>query len=78
MVWQVAAAVKIPVIGIGGIMCAEDVIEFLIAGATAVEIGTANFVNPCITMEIIDGLARYMEQNKISRITDLINTLIIP
>jgi dihydroorotate dehydrogenase (NAD+) catalytic subunit len=78
MVWQVAAAVKIPVIGIGGIMCAEDVIEFLIAGATAVEIGTANFVNPCITMEIIDGLARYMEQNKISRITDLINTLVIP
>jgi dihydroorotate dehydrogenase (NAD+) catalytic subunit len=74
----VAAAVKIPVIGIGGIMCAEDVIEFLIAGATAVQIGTANFVNPCITMEIIDGLTRYMEQNKISRITDLINTLIIP
>jgi dihydroorotate dehydrogenase (NAD+) catalytic subunit len=78
MVWQVAAAVKIPVIGIGGIMCAEDVIEFLIAGATAVQIGTANFVNPCITMEIIDGLALYMEQNKISRITDLINTLVIP
>lgn len=78
MVWQVAGAVKIPVIGIGGIMCAEDVIEFLMVGATAVQIGTANFVNPCITMEIIEGLARYMKDNKIGGISELINTLVSP
>lgn len=78
MVWQVAGAVKIPVIGIGGIMCAEDVIEFIMVGATAVQIGTANFVNPCITMEIIEGLARYMKDNKIGGISELINTLVSP
>jgi dihydroorotate dehydrogenase (NAD+) catalytic subunit len=76
MVWQVAAAVSIPVIGIGGIMSAEDAIEFLIAGATAVEVGTANFVNPRVTMEIIDGLGRFMAQNRIAHITDVVNTLI--
>ncbi|MFO7859667.1 MAG: dihydroorotate dehydrogenase, partial [Desulfosalsimonas sp.] len=75
MVWQVAGAVKIPVIGIGGIMCAQDVLEFMIAGATAVQVGTANFVNPSVTTEIIDGLVAYMEQNRISRIADLVKTI---
>ncbi|MBS0013278.1 MAG: dihydroorotate dehydrogenase, partial [Desulfobacterales bacterium] len=66
---------NIPVIGIGGIMCAEDVLEFMIAGATAVEVGTANFVNPSVTTEIVDNLVRYMEHNHIRRITDLVKTL---
>ncbi|MFP3981493.1 MAG: dihydroorotate dehydrogenase [Desulfobacterales bacterium] len=76
MVWQAAGAVKIPVIGIGGIMCAEDVLEFMIAGATAVEIGTANFANPQVTMEIIDGLAQYMKTHDVERIQDIVGTLI--
>ena len=75
MVWQVAGAVKIPVIGIGGILSAEDVLEFMIAGATAVEIGTANFANPQVTMEIIDGLAQYMKTNNVERIQDIVKTL---
>ena len=61
MVWQVAQKVSIPVIGIGGIMTAEDALEFMIAGARAVQIGTANFVNPCATIEIIDGIHHYMQ-----------------
>ena len=77
MVWQVAGAVNIPVIGIGGIMCAQDVLEFMIAGATAVQVGTANFVNPSVTTEIIDGLVAYMEQNRISRIADLVKTIAV-
>ena len=75
MVWQVAGAVKIPVIGIGGILSAEDVLEFMIAGATAVEIGTANFANPQVTMEIIDGLMQYMKTNNVERIQDIVKTL---
>ncbi|MBS3731333.1 MAG: dihydroorotate dehydrogenase [Desulfobacterales bacterium] len=75
MVWQVAGAVEIPVIGIGGILSAEDVLEFMIAGATAVEIGTANFANPQVTMEIIDGLVQYMKTNKVERIRDIVKTL---
>ncbi|MBS3809335.1 MAG: dihydroorotate dehydrogenase [Desulfobacterales bacterium] len=75
MVWQVAAAVKIPVVGIGGIMSAEDVLEFMIAGASAVEIGTANFVNPRVSMEIIDGLVRYLEENRLESIRDIVGTL---
>jgi dihydroorotate dehydrogenase (NAD+) catalytic subunit len=64
MVWQTAQAVKIPVVGIGGIMTADDALEFLIAGATAVQVGTANFVNPGATMEIIDGIADYLVAKK--------------
>lgn len=63
MVWQVAHAVKIPVIGMGGIVTARDALEFLLAGATAVEVGTANFVNPRATVEIIDGIADYMKRH---------------
>ena len=63
MVWQVAKTVKIPVVGLGGISSANDAIEFLLAGASAIQIGTANFVNPRITIEVIDGIKKYMENN---------------
>ncbi len=75
MVWQVAQAVKIPVIGIGGIMTAKDALEFLIAGAVAVQIGTANFVNPKATTEIIDGVESYLLERGIVRLEDIIGTL---
>lgn len=75
MVWQVARAVRIPVIGIGGIMCACDALEFIIAGAAAVQVGTANFVNPMATMEIIDGIMRYLRAHGIGDIRELIGSL---
>lgn len=75
MVWQVVQATKIPVIGIGGIMTAEDALEFFVAGATAVQIGTANFINPRATMDIIDGIENFLTQRKIARVTDIIGTL---
>ncbi|MEK7399575.1 MAG: dihydroorotate dehydrogenase [Candidatus Poribacteria bacterium] len=75
MVWQVFNAVKIPLIGMGGIMTAEDALEFIIAGAKAVSIGTANFVNPISTIEIINGIADYMQKNDIADIHDLVGCL---
>lgn len=75
MVWQVASAVRIPVVGIGGIMSAEDALEFLIVGATAVQVGTANFVNPSATVAIIDGIAAYLEEQKMAGIEALIGSL---
>lgn len=75
MVWQVVQAVRIPVIGIGGIMTAEDALEFLIVGATAVQVGTANFVNPHVTMDIIDGIEMFLARRKIVRVADMIGTL---
>ncbi|MEZ4598930.1 MAG: dihydroorotate dehydrogenase [Syntrophotaleaceae bacterium] len=75
MVHQVVRAVKIPVIGIGGIMRAEDALEFLIVGATAVQVGTANFVDPDAMIQIIAGLERFCREEGISRIQDLIGTL---
>jgi dihydroorotate dehydrogenase (NAD+) catalytic subunit len=75
MVWQVAQASQIPVIGIGGIMTAVDALEFFIAGATAVQIGTANFTNPRATLDIIDGIEKFLSQNKIDRVADIIGTL---
>jgi dihydroorotate dehydrogenase (NAD+) catalytic subunit len=75
MVWQVAQAAKIPVIGIGGIMTAVDALEFFIAGATAVQIGTANFVNPHTTLYIIDGIEKFLVKKKIDRVADIIGTL---
>jgi dihydroorotate dehydrogenase (NAD+) catalytic subunit len=77
MVWQTARVVKVPIIGIGGIMTARDALEFMIAGASAVQIGTANFINPRATMEILDGIAGYLIQKGIKRIKDLIGTLTI-
>ncbi|MGD9290816.1 MAG: dihydroorotate dehydrogenase [Desulfobacterales bacterium] len=75
MVWQVAQAVNIPVIGIGGIMTAEDALEFMIVGASAVQVGTANFVNPSVTTDIIDGIEAFLAERNIDRIVDLIGTL---
>ena len=75
MVWQVAQSVKIPVIGVGGIVCAEDAIEFLIAGAVAVQVGTANFVNPHATIDIIEGIEGFLIEKKISSVRDIIGTL---
>lgn len=75
MVWQVAQRVKIPVIGIGGISTVEDVIEFLLAGATAVQIGTANFVNPNAAGTIVAGLEKYLAEHQIASVKELINGL---
>ena len=75
MVWQVVRSVKIPVIGIGGISTAADALEFLITGATAVQIGTANFIHPAATMEILDGIEDYMIRHGIGRIDELIGSL---
>ena len=72
MVYQAANAVKIPVIGMGGIMNAEDALEFIMAGASAVSIGTANFHNPYTTVEVIDGIEAYMRKNNIKDIKELI------
>jgi dihydroorotate dehydrogenase (NAD+) catalytic subunit len=75
MVWKVAKAVKIPVIGIGGIMNANDAIEFILAGATAVQIGTANFIDPTVTIKIIEGIESYMDQYGFSSMDQLIGGL---
>ncbi len=75
MVWQVAQAVDLPVVGIGGIMTTEDALEFLIAGASAVQVGTANFVNPRTAVEIVAGMLRYCEENGLVRLGDLTGTL---
>lgn len=72
MVYQVANAVKIPIIGMGGIASAEDALEFIMAGATAVSVGTANFHNPYVTVEIAEGIRNYMQKNNIENLTDLI------
>ncbi len=71
MVWQVAQAVKVPVIGLGGIMNGRDAVEFLLAGATAVQIGTANFIDPQVTVKAIDFISNYMERHGIERISDI-------
>ena len=75
MVWQVARKVKVPVIGVGGIFSAEDAVEFFIAGATAVQIGTANFVNPRATIEIIEGIEKYLADRNISSLSEITGTL---
>lgn len=72
MVYQVAQAVKIPIIGMGGIMCAEDALEFIMAGASAVSIGTANFHNPKVTLEVIEGIRQYCEKNGVKDINELV------
>ncbi len=72
MVWEVSQAVKIPIIGMGGIMNAEDAIEFILVGASAIQIGTANLINPKTGIEVIQGIKKYLIQNKINRIQKLI------
>jgi dihydroorotate dehydrogenase (NAD+) catalytic subunit len=74
MVWQVVQKVSVPIIGIGGIMTAQDALEFLILGAKAVQIGTANFINPHATLEVIEGIKKYLAANKIKDINDIIGT----
>jgi dihydroorotate dehydrogenase (NAD+) catalytic subunit len=74
MVWQVAKRVHIPVIGIGGICNASDALEFLIVGARAVQVGTANFINPGATMDIIDGIEEYLKRHDMADVNDLIGT----
>lgn len=75
MVWQVAKAVKIPVVGLGGISCATDAIEFLMAGATAIEIGTANFLDPAVTIKVRDGISDWLDRHGCKDIHEIIGCL---
>lgn len=75
MVWQAHKAVNVPVIGLGGIMNATDAIEFMLAGASAIQVGTANFIDPTISVKIVDGIEAYMLKHKITNATDLIGAL---
>lgn len=75
MVWQVHKAVHIPVIGLGGIMSGRDAIEFILAGASAIEIGTANFINPAVTMEVLDYMDQYCQRHGVSDINQLIGII---
>lgn len=74
-VWQVAKTVKIPVVGLGGIMNATDAIEFFLAGATAIEIGTANFIDPETTVKVVDGINEYLDRHNFKSITEIIGQL---
>ena len=75
MVWQVARAVRLPIIGMGGIVTAEDALEFLIAGATAVAVGTANFTSPAAAQQVIDGIGAYLTKHGYQRVTDLVGSV---
>ena len=75
MVWQVAKAVKIPVVGLGGIMTAEDAIEFLMAGATAIEIGTANFIDPAVTIKVRDGISDWLDRHGCKSVQEIIGVV---
>lgn len=77
MVWQVSKAVKIPVVGLGGITNATDAVEFLLAGASAVQIGTANFLDPTTSIKVVHGIEEYMERHGIKDIRELIGGLIV-
>lgn len=75
MVWQVAKVVKIPVVGLGGIMSATDAVEFMLAGASAVQVGTANFIDPAVTMKIIDGIDGYLNENGFKSVKEIIGVI---
>jgi dihydroorotate dehydrogenase (NAD+) catalytic subunit len=75
MVWQVAKSVKIPVVGMGGIMNARDAIEFLLAGASAVQIGTANFIDPTVSVKVLEGIETYLLQHNFSSVNEIIGAL---
>jgi dihydroorotate dehydrogenase (NAD+) catalytic subunit len=75
MVWQVYRAVGVPIVGMGGIMTAHDAVEFLLAGATAVAVGTASFVDPTSVVRIVDGLNEYCREHGVARIRDLTGAL---
>ncbi|WP_303649777.1 dihydroorotate dehydrogenase [Desulfobotulus pelophilus] len=78
MVWEAASCVRIPIIGLGGIMSATDAVEFFLAGASAVAVGTANFINPDVTGNIVRGLEEYLIQNSIPSVNDLRGALLLP
>ena len=76
MVWQVAQALpKLPIVGMGGIMNATDAVEFFLAGATAVSVGTANFVNPTATIDVIEGLEKWLVENDVRDVNHLIGAV---
>jgi dihydroorotate dehydrogenase (NAD+) catalytic subunit len=75
MVWQVYQAVKIPIIGMGGISSWKDAIEFILAGSQAIQVGTYNFINPSVSVEIVDGILEYMDRHNIDSINDLVGKL---
>ncbi len=75
MVWQVYQAIKIPIIGMGGICNSQDAIEFILAGSSAIQVGTYNFINPTVAVEIVDGILEYMDRHNIDNINDLIGKL---
>ena len=75
MVWQVHDAVNVPILGMGGISTGIDAVEFMLAGATAVAVGTANFVNPTATVQVIEGIIAYCEEQGVSKVTELIGAL---
>ena len=78
MVWQVAKAVGIPVIGLGGIMNWKDAVEFVLAGATAIQIGTANFIDPTVSLKVVEGINDYLNRHGFSSVTDIVGALEIP
>ena len=75
MVWQVAKAVNVPVVGMGGIMNATDAIEFMLAGASAIQVGTANFIDPTVTIQVLEGIEEYLKRHGYSSVTDIIGAL---
>jgi dihydroorotate dehydrogenase (NAD+) catalytic subunit len=77
MVWQVSKAVNIPVIGLGGIMNWKDAVEFLLAGASAIQIGTANFIDPAVTVKVADGINDYLDRHGFTSVKDIIGGLIV-
>jgi len=78
MVWQAARAVSIPICGIGGITSAEDAVKFLLCGATAVQVGTSNYLDPGVAGTVADGLVAYLERHGVPRVADLVGALEIP
>ena len=78
MVWECARAVEIPVCGIGGICSAEDAIQFLLCGAAAVQVGTANFLNPTAAVEVAEGIAEYCARHGVDRVSDLVGAVEFP
>jgi dihydroorotate dehydrogenase (NAD+) catalytic subunit len=75
MVWQVSSAVGVPVVGMGGIRTGEDGVEFLLAGATAIAVGTSNFVDPTASIRVIDGVVEYCRRHGVARVSDLVGAL---
>ncbi|MBQ8712241.1 MAG: dihydroorotate dehydrogenase, partial [Prevotella sp.] len=75
MVWQVAKAVRLPVVGLGGISTARDAIEFLMAGATAIEIGTANFLDPTVSIKVRDGISQWLDDHGCKSVQEIIGVI---